>query len=62
MAIVRGIPEGFHSLTPSLICRETPKAMEFYARAFGANFLNKPFSGKELAAAVEKVMKGPAIS
>jgi two-component system, cell cycle sensor histidine kinase and response regulator CckA len=28
----------------------------------GANFLNKPFSGKELAAAVEKVMKGPAIS
>jgi uncharacterized glyoxalase superfamily protein PhnB len=36
MAIVRGIPEGFHSLTPTLICRETPKAMEFYARAFGA--------------------------
>ena len=28
----------------------------------GANFLNKPFSGTELAAAVEKVMKGPAIS
>jgi two-component system cell cycle sensor histidine kinase/response regulator CckA len=28
----------------------------------GANFLNKPFSGKELATAVEKVLKGPAIS
>jgi two-component system cell cycle sensor histidine kinase/response regulator CckA len=26
----------------------------------GANFLNKPFSGKELAAAVEAVLKGPA--
>jgi two-component system cell cycle sensor histidine kinase/response regulator CckA len=28
----------------------------------GANFLNKPFSGQELASAVEKVLKGPAIS
>ncbi|MDP9203144.1 MAG: response regulator [Gemmatimonadota bacterium] len=25
----------------------------------GANFLNKPFSGQELAAAVEAVLKGP---
>ena len=28
----------------------------------GANFLSKPFSGQELAAAVEKVLKGPTIS
>ena len=28
----------------------------------GANFLNKPFSGKELAAAVDAVLKGPAPS
>src|SRR5450759_4160049 len=28
----------------------------------GASFLNKPFSGQELASAVEKVLKGPAIS
>ena len=28
----------------------------------GANFLNKPFSGKELAAAVEAVLNGPAPS
>jgi len=28
----------------------------------GANFLNKPFSGKELAAAVEAVLKGPTVS
>jgi two-component system cell cycle sensor histidine kinase/response regulator CckA len=28
----------------------------------GANFLNKPFSGKELASAVESVLKGPTIS
>ncbi|MFL5524809.1 MAG: response regulator, partial [Gemmatimonadaceae bacterium] len=28
----------------------------------GANFLNKPFSGQELTAAVEAVLNGPAIS
>jgi DNA-binding NtrC family response regulator len=28
----------------------------------GANFLNKPFSGQELTAAVEAVLKGPALS
>ncbi|MFL5498031.1 MAG: response regulator [Gemmatimonadaceae bacterium] len=28
----------------------------------GANFLNKPFSGQELAAAVEAVLKGPPVS
>ena len=28
----------------------------------GANFLNKPFSGQELASAVEAVLKGPPIS
>jgi two-component system cell cycle sensor histidine kinase/response regulator CckA len=28
----------------------------------GANFLNKPFSGQELAAAVEAVLKGPTVS
>ncbi|MFN2636149.1 MAG: response regulator [Gemmatimonadaceae bacterium] len=28
----------------------------------GANFLNKPFSGQELAAAVEAALKGPPIS
>ena len=28
----------------------------------GANFLNKPFSGQELTAAVEAVLKGPTVS
>lgn len=28
----------------------------------GANFLSKPFSGQELAAAVEAVLKGPTVS
>ena len=30
------IPEGSHSLTPYLVCRDAPKAIEFYKKAFGA--------------------------
>jgi FixJ family two-component response regulator len=28
----------------------------------GANFLNKPFSGQQLTAAVEAALKGPALT
>jgi PhnB protein len=33
---VRAIPEGYHSITPSLTCREASKAIEFYKKALGA--------------------------
>ena len=33
---VKAIPEGFHSLTPSLIVSNSAKAIEFYQQAFGA--------------------------
>jgi hypothetical protein len=33
---VKSIPEGYHSVTPSLVVREGAKALEFYRRAFGA--------------------------
>jgi uncharacterized glyoxalase superfamily protein PhnB len=33
------IPEGFHSVTPSLVVRDAPRAIEFYKRAFGAQEL-----------------------
>jgi PhnB protein len=33
---VRPIPEGFHSLTPHLVCDGAAKAMDFYTQAFGA--------------------------
>lgn len=36
MSQVRSIPEGMHSLTPHLICRDAASALDFYARAFGA--------------------------
>ena len=33
---VAPVPEGFHTLTPTLIVRDAPKAVEFYKQAFGA--------------------------
>jgi PhnB protein len=33
---VKAIPDGYYSLTPYLVCRGAAKAIEFYARAFGA--------------------------
>jgi uncharacterized glyoxalase superfamily protein PhnB len=33
---VRPIPEGFHSLTPHLVCEGAAAAMDFYKEAFGA--------------------------
>ncbi len=36
MANAKPIPEGYHSITPSLICRGAESAIEFYKSAFGA--------------------------
>jgi PhnB protein len=33
---VKAIPEGLHAVTPSMIVRDAPKALEFYKNAFGA--------------------------
>jgi PhnB protein len=33
---VKAIPDGYHSVTPYLIVKEPAKALEFYAKAFGA--------------------------
>jgi len=32
----KGIPKGFHTITPSLIVKGADKAIEFYKKAFGA--------------------------
>lgn len=34
--MVKAIPEGYSSITPILVFKETNKAIEFYKRAFGA--------------------------
>lgn len=36
---VKSIPEGYHNITPYLICKGAAKAMEFYREAFGATEL-----------------------
>jgi uncharacterized glyoxalase superfamily protein PhnB len=36
---VKPIPEGFHTITPSLTLKNSLKAIEFYKRAFGAKVL-----------------------
>ena len=35
------IPEGFHSVTPYLVFRDTAKAIDFYKRALGAEELHR---------------------
>ena len=35
------VPEGFHTVTPHLVFRDTAKAIDFYKRAFGAQELNR---------------------
>lgn len=33
---VNPIPKGYHTITPSLVCKGADKAIEFYKKAFGA--------------------------
>jgi PhnB protein len=33
---VNAVPEGFHTVTPSLVVRKAAEAIDFYRRAFGA--------------------------
>jgi PhnB protein len=39
MTTVRSIPEGYHSISPSLTCKNATKAIEFYKKVFGAKEL-----------------------
>ncbi len=37
MKMVKPIPDGFHSVTPTLVVNNANDAIEFYKKAFGAN-------------------------
>jgi len=39
MTHVRSIPEGYHSITPSLTCKNAAAAIEYYKQALGAQEL-----------------------
>jgi len=36
---VKPIPEGFHTITPNLVCRNAARAIDFYKSVFGATEL-----------------------
>ena len=41
MSAVRAIPEGFHTITPSIVCKNAAKAIDFYKEVFHAKELNR---------------------
>lgn len=36
MSNVKPIPDGYHSITPALTCKDAARAIDFYKQAFGA--------------------------
>jgi len=41
MSTVRAIPEGYHSLTPTLVCKGAARAIEFYKQVFQAKEIHR---------------------
>ncbi len=41
MCAVRAIPEGYHSITPSITCKGAAKAIDFYKQVFHAKELSR---------------------
>lgn len=38
---VKPVPEGFHTLTPNLVCKNAAGAIDFYIKVFGAKELSR---------------------
>lgn len=41
MSQVRAIPEGFHTITPSIVCKGAARAIDFYKQVFGAKEVSR---------------------
>ena len=41
MSAVRAIPEGYHSITPSITCKDAAKAIDFYKQVFQAKEITR---------------------
>ena len=56
MSTTKPIPEGFHTLTPHLVCRDAARAIAFYEKAFGAKELGRSLmpDGKSIMHALLK--------
>jgi len=44
---VKAIPEGYHSITPYITCRDAARAVEFYQQAFGATLKGGVMKGPD---------------
>lgn len=56
MPKVKPIPEGYHSLSPSITCKNAAKAIDFYKKVFGATeVLRLPGSNNEIMHAELKI-------
>ncbi|CAN5343086.1 VOC family protein [soil metagenome] len=55
MPDVKPIPEGMHTITPHLVCKNAAEAIEFYKKAFGAIEIARQVTtdGKILHAAIQ---------
>src|SRR3954452_15700806 len=49
------IPEGYHSLTPNLTVSNGLEALDFYAKAFGAEVVRKLVMGGKLTASERRM-------
>jgi PhnB protein len=57
---VKAIPDGFHSLTPHLVCRDATAAIAFYVKAFGAIEVTRlPGPGGKLMHAMIRIGDSP---
>ena len=57
---VQPIPDGYHSVTPYLIVKDAAKALDFYAKAFGAEELMRfPGPGGKVMHAEIKIGDSP---
>jgi len=53
---VKPIPDGYHAITPSLICGNAAAAIEFYKKAFGAlEIMRMPAPGGKISHAELKI-------
>ena len=41
MSAVRAVPEGYHSITPTLVCKNAAKAIDYYKEVFQAKELGR---------------------
>jgi len=56
----KAVPEGFHTVTPSLAVRDAAKAIEFYKKAFGAiELMRMPAPGGKIGHAEIKIGDSP---